>query len=76
MDKLHKWHQRRPGRLAFAVADLAITYGFASLAIDRGNLWWYILVLIFLIGSLQNVIELLGSFLRHGRSHARPGKTS
>lgn len=58
---LHKWHQAKLGLLFFAIVELAVTYGFASLAIDRGNLWWYILALIFLIGSLQNFVKLIGA---------------
>ncbi len=45
--KLHNWHHTKPGWLVFGLGELAIAYGFASLAIDRGNLWWYLLTLIF-----------------------------
>lgn len=67
MKKLHKWHQTRVGLLVFGLVELAIVYGFASLAIDRGGLWWYLLALIFLIGALQNISKLIGTFLYHGR---------
>jgi len=62
--QLDKWHKTKPGLLVFALLELLITYGFASLAIDRGNLWWYILTLVFLVGSLQNFSKLIGAFLR------------
>ena len=63
--KLDKFHKAKPGYLVFGLVELAITYGFASLAIDRGNLWWYLLTIIFLIGTLQNFVQLIGAFV-HG----------
>jgi len=63
MKKLHKWHQTKLGLLVFGLIELAITYGFASLAIDRGNLWWYLLALIFLVGGLQNLFKLIGKLI-------------
>lgn len=68
--QLDQWHKTKPGLLVFALAELAITYGFASLAIDRGNLWWYLLTLIFLVGALQNLFTLIGK-LTHGRRYRR-----
>lgn len=66
MKRLDAWHKTRPGLLVFGIIELAIAYGFASLAIDRGSLWWYLLTLIFLVGALQNIVRLIGSFF-HGR---------
>ncbi len=63
IEKLDRWHKTRLGLLVFALIELAITYGFASLAIDRGNLWWYLLTLIFLVGALQNFFKLLANFM-------------
>lgn len=65
MKKLHSWHQSKLGLLIFGLIELAIAYGFASLAIDRGNFLWYLLTLIFLIGFLQNLFKLIGKFF-HG----------
>lgn len=62
MDKLERWHKTRAGLLVFGLVELLITYGFVSLAIDRGNLWWYGLTLVFLVGSLQNIFKLIGSY--------------
>jgi hypothetical protein len=62
---LHKWHQSKLGLLVFGLIELAIAYGFASLAIDRGNFLWYLLALIFLIGALQNLFKLIRVFV-HG----------
>jgi len=64
MKKLHKWHQTRVGLLVFGLIELAIAYGFASLAIDRGNFLWYLLALIFLVGALQNLFKLIGKLAR------------
>jgi hypothetical protein len=66
INKLHIWHQTRLGLLVFALVELVIAYVFASLAIDRGNLWWYLLTLIFFVGSLQNLFRLIGAH-SHGR---------
>ncbi|HXE09956.1 MAG TPA: hypothetical protein VN554_00850, partial [Verrucomicrobiae bacterium] len=62
MKSLHKWHQTKLGLLIFGLLELAIAYGFASLSIDRGNFWWYLLTLIFLVGALQNLFKLIGAF--------------
>jgi hypothetical protein len=64
--QLDTWHKTRSGLLIFAIVELAIAYGFASLAIDRGNLFYYLLTLIFLVGSLQNFVKFIRSFI-HGR---------
>jgi len=70
--QLDKWHKRKTGLLVFCLAELLIAYGFASLAIDRGNLWYYLLTLIFLVGSLQNFFKLIGKLIKgsHGRRKA------
>jgi hypothetical protein len=62
IQKLDIWHKTRLGLLVFGLVELAITYGFVSLAIDRGNFLWYVLALIALIGSLQNFVKLIGAF--------------
>lgn len=66
LKQLDNWHQTKPGLLVFAVIELAIAYGFVSLAIDRGSLFWYALTLLFLIGFLQNLIKFIGKFA-HGK---------
>ena len=62
-NKLDKWHKTKLGLLIFALVELAITYVFVSLAIDKGSLWYYLLTLIFLVGTLQNLTRLIGSFI-------------
>jgi hypothetical protein len=64
LNKLDSWHQTKPGLSVFAVVELAIAYGFASLAIDRGNFLWYILALVALFGCIQNAAKLIGSVTR------------
>lgn len=59
MQKLAQWHKTKAGLLTFAVIELAIAYGFASLGIDRGNLWFYVLTIIFFVGFAQNLVKLV-----------------
>lgn len=67
MKSLHKWHQTKLGLFVFGLIELAIAYGFASLAIDRGNFLWYLLALIFLVGALQNLFKLIGKVFHGSR---------
>jgi hypothetical protein len=67
LNTLDKWHKTRSGLLVFGLVELAAVYGFASLAIDRGNIWWYLLTLIFFVGALQNIFRLIGTFFKNGR---------
>lgn len=62
---MDKWHKTKLGLLVFAVLELSIAYGFFSLSIDRGNFIWYLLTLLFLLGSLQNLFKLIGRLLRN-----------
>jgi hypothetical protein len=62
---LDRWHRTKPGLFVACLVELAIAYGLASLAIDRGNLWWYLLTIVFFIGALKNFFQLLGAFT-HG----------
>lgn len=71
LKKLDTWHKTKPGLLVFALLELAITYGFASLAIDRGNPFYYLLALIFLVGSLQNLLKLIGKLFHVGRKTSK-----
>lgn len=64
LKKLDKWHKTRIGLLVFAIAELAIAYGFFSLSVDRGNFFWYLLTLVFLVGFLQNFFKLIGTFFK------------
>lgn len=66
-DQLDSWHQTKTGFLVFGLVELAIAYGFGSLAIDRGNFWWYLFGLIFLFGALSNLIRLIGAVFHVSR---------
>jgi hypothetical protein len=66
LQKLDAWHKTKLGLLVFAVLELVVAYGFISLAIDRGNFWYYLLTLVFLFGGLQNLFKLIGKLL-HGK---------
>lgn len=67
MNKLNRWHRSRTGLFVFGLVELAIAYGFASLAIDHGNFWYYLLALIFLVGALQNIFKLIGKLINVSR---------
>lgn len=71
LKKLDAWHQTKLGLAVFGVAELALAYGFSSLAIDRGNFVWYLLALFFLVGFLQNFIKLIKAVLRQNRNKLR-----
>jgi hypothetical protein len=66
LKQLDKWHKTKLGFLVFGLVELAIAYVFISLAIDRGNLLYYLLALIFLVGSLQNFTKLIARSLNRG----------
>jgi hypothetical protein len=69
MNNLKKWHDSRLGLIIFTLAELGLAYTFASLAIDQGNLLWYLLTLIFLVGGIRNFFKLIG-ILIHGKHTA------
>jgi hypothetical protein len=56
---MHTWHQTRVGLAVFLVLEVGLIYGFASLAIDRGSLWYYLLTMLFVVGALQNLYKLI-----------------
>ncbi|HYH36514.1 MAG TPA: hypothetical protein VD706_03375 [Candidatus Saccharimonadales bacterium] len=60
LKQLDAWHKTGPGYLIFGLAELAAAYGWTSLAIDRGNFWYYFLALVFLAGALHNFAKLIG----------------
>ena len=64
--KFDTWHQTKVGLLVMGLIELGVAYGFVSLSIDRGNLWWYLLTIIFFVGALQNLARLIGASV-HGK---------
>lgn len=65
--RFKEWHQTKLGLLVFGLVELAISYGFVSLAIDRGHFLYYLIALIFLIGALQNFFKLIGKMIYGSR---------
>lgn len=59
MQRLAQWHQTKLGYAVFALAELGAAYAFASMAIDQGNLLYYLLALVLALGVLQNVVKLI-----------------
>ncbi len=68
--RLDKFHKTKIGHLLFGATELAIAYGFVSLAIDKGNFFYYFLALVFLVGALQNFLKLAGRVL-HGNKRRK-----
>ena len=64
IDKIDAFHKTKAGYAVFALLEAGLTYLFVCLAIDRGNIFYYLLTLLFLVGALQNVFKLIGSFKR------------
>lgn len=71
LKRLDQWHKTKTGYAVFGLVELGIAYGFASLSIDRGNLWWYLLTLVFLVGALRNFFAVIGSFFHGKRPKAK-----
>jgi hypothetical protein len=71
LQHLDRWHKTKLGLLIFGLVELAVSYGFVSLAIDRGNWLWYGLTLVFLFGALQNLFKLAGAVF-NGNKTRRP----
>lgn len=68
MEKIKKLYRTNAGFVFMVfVVDLAICYGFASLSIDRGNLWWYLFTIIFLYYALKNFFRFIGMLLHVGK---------
>jgi hypothetical protein len=66
MEAIDKWHKSKTGHFLFGLVELAIFYGFASWAIDSGQLWQYAFALVFLFGALQNLVKAFKSH-KHGQ---------
>lgn len=59
LQALDKFHKTRTGYLVFGLVELGLAYLFLSLAINSGSLWEYFLGIVFLIGFLRNLINLV-----------------
>lgn len=70
MDKYLKLYKTSAGFIfAIVLIELVVGYGFVSLAIDRGNLWWYILAIIFLVRAIKDLFRFLGKII-NGRKYS------
>ena len=69
LDKLDKFHNTKLGYAMFALFGLVIAYVFISFAIDTGNWFDYLIVLLAIVVFLQNLTKLISSFIggRGGR---------
>ena len=68
MHRLARWHQTKLGLSAFAAIELALAYGFASLAIDRGSAWYYLLTLVLLTGAVHNFVTVIWRLLHEHKT--------
>ena len=69
ISQIDHWHKTKLGLLVFGLVELAIAYVFASLSIDRGNLFWYLLTVIFLVGAVRNLIRLISALKHDNKVH-------
>lgn len=63
LSELDKWHKSTSGYIVFTLVELGLAYAFASLSINSGNLWWYLITIIFFIGALKNLFKFLNSII-------------
>lgn len=59
LKQLDAWHKTKTGFLVFGLVGLGLAYLSASVAIDTGNLWHYVLTLAFLFAGLSNLIRIV-----------------
>jgi hypothetical protein len=64
LNKLDRFHKTKLGYLAYGLVELGAAYLAVGLALDQGNILWYVLALIFLVGALQNIFKLIGKLIR------------
>lgn len=55
-EKISAWHKTRAGMLIFGLIELALVYIWASLAINSGAWWQWLIVIILLFGAISNLI--------------------
>lgn len=63
MDALHrvdKFHKTTVGYLVFGLVELGLAYAFALWSIDNGNVWLYVITVVLIAGTVQNLVKLLG----------------
>ncbi len=60
VDKLEHFSKTRVGAAVFAALTFGLAYGSFCLAVDRGNLVWYGLTLVFAVAGLQYIWQAAG----------------
>lgn len=66
LQKFEKWHQTREGLISFTLIEAGLSYLFASLAINSGSLWQWLLAIVLAIGTVQNFVKFMLSFWKKG----------
>ena len=66
LQKFEKWHQTREGLISFTLIEAGLSYLFASLAINSGSLWQWLLAIALAIGSIQNFVRFMITFWKKG----------
>lgn len=59
LGRLDKFYKTRPGHLVFGLVELLMAYGFASWAIDTGNLLWWLATIFLLAESIHNFVRAI-----------------
>lgn len=49
------------GQIITGVAEGVLAYIFASLAIDTASWWYYLLTLLFVVGTVQNFVKAISN---------------
>lgn len=57
VQKIDQFHDSRKGRFTFAAAELLVAFGFASAAVDSGEIWQHVLAAIFFVGGARNLFN-------------------
>jgi hypothetical protein len=74
LHKLNNLKQKTAKGLAITVVvEFALTYGFASWAIDSGNLLIYFITALLLVDLIQNLVKLI-KVLLNGKHQSKPAQ--
>ena len=60
VQNIDNFHKTRLGYLVFGLGELGLSYLFFSWALSSGNLWQYVVAIIFIFGFLQNAVRMIG----------------
>jgi hypothetical protein len=58
IEAIDRWHKTKRGHLTFGLIELGLSYAFATLSIDSGNLIEYAITFIFFVGAIQNFTRI------------------